>query len=258
MLFALYDYFHYRRRSGRYRRDINRDPMAAAWEGGIPDDILGLLSDGDILFFQTFDSVTSWGIMYGTSSLVSHVGFYFSGHRIGHAMPKKGVVLESISQYFKPNIRILPTTIPNKPASISPESFTARYEDIGYGYSIVTRKAINILLGRHWYYFRWKFFVDAAVALAFMDAPLLILLGYPILSWLVPLHFAVIIFNAVLWRIRPLSAYESGPLDGGAPVDAFRFVQAYDGGILGSAHAIGDQLPEGTAIFRKQESDSSH
>ena len=76
MIFAAYDYINYKKRTGPYGRSIKQSTMAMAWENGIPDSVIGVLEDGDPLFFLTFNSKTAWAIMYGTSSQVSHVGVY--------------------------------------------------------------------------------------------------------------------------------------------------------------------------------------
>ncbi len=240
MIFALYNYYHYKNRSGCYGRDLRNGPMSSAWENGIPDFVLNELEDGDILFFQTFNSISAWLIVYGTSSQVSHVGFYLKEKRIGHMVPPE-LTIEPIQNCFKENIRILPVKIGNaaikEGKKFNVESFLEEIENKNYGYKTVFIKALKILSGRHWYYFRWKFFGDISLLLLILDSPFLLFLNQPIFSFLIPVHFALILFNSVLWKYKPL-----GPdADNGAPVDGFRFVQAAGGMILGDAYAIRNQ-----------------
>src|ERR1700722_16680069 len=79
MLFALWDYLNYRRRSGRYAKELRGDHgdyMAGAWDNTLPPHVISMLEDFVLLAFETFEDFSSWAIMYGTSSLVSHVAMF--------------------------------------------------------------------------------------------------------------------------------------------------------------------------------------
>jgi hypothetical protein len=56
MVFALYDYLQYRRKAGRYERDINRSGslMGRGFDGSIPKELLARLKPGDIICVQNF------------------------------------------------------------------------------------------------------------------------------------------------------------------------------------------------------------
>jgi len=248
MIFALSDYYHYRRRSGRYARDIRAGPMAGAWENGIPPHVLAILSDFDALAFETFEFFGSWAIMYGTSSLISHVGMYKKPDQIVH-MTARGLIIEPINNVFGPNVRILPLAWPpDKTKTVTMDEAIRPYRETPYGWRVVRNKALKILSGRHWHYWRWRFFIDVALLLFVLDVPVRLVTGRFLLSWLVPAYLVVVLFNAVLWRFHPLRPDEKN----GAPADIVRLVLSNGGTAILDAYSLKGQ-DHGLPIYGPKE-----
>jgi hypothetical protein len=208
--------------------------MAGAWENGIPPHVLAMLNDFDALAFETFEFFGSWAIMYGTSSLVSHVGMYKKPDQVVH-MTAEGLTVEPIGNVFSPNIRVLPFVWPpGKERRITIDEAIFPFRDAPYGWAVVIKKELKILSARHWYYWRWRFFFDIALFLFLLDIPLRAITGHLVLSWLVIIYLAVVVFNAMLWRFRPLRP------DGksGAPVDIIRLVLENGGTAIMDAYSL--------------------
>jgi len=171
MLFALYDYSCYRRRTGKYSRDINRGGiMGRAFDGRIPDKALAKLSPGDFLFVETFAGIVSWLIMYLTSSRISHGAMYLGSNEIFHAT-LAGACKEDIGVLFNTNSRILPciTSMTDEQRKKIPSSVQS-LEGTPYGFDVVKEKGLRIISGRDWKHFRWKFFADIALIVLVLDA----------------------------------------------------------------------------------------
>jgi hypothetical protein len=204
MLFAAIDFFAYKRRSGRFSREHGTDLMCGAFESELPAGLVAHLEAGDLLLVGFFGWWASWLIMYLTSSQISHVAIYAGEGRIIDAT-LGGSQLSSIKSLFAPGTRIVACRVPipseRRP---SPQSFS-NYVGIPYGFQHVYRKALRILLGRDWPYFRWRFFVDTSLLFVVADLPFLILLRTPVFSWLVVLYLALIAFHAWLWPRRPFN-----------------------------------------------------
>ncbi len=227
MLCALLDYLSYRRRRGRFARTSASDPMCLGWEERLPDAVASRLADGDILLIETFGSFLSWLVMYFTSSQTSHVAIYCEGGRVSH-MTLSRLVIEPIENLYGPNIRILPGKV-NWPAKKEPmEQITSKYSDRPYGWYVIMRKAALILSGRHWYYFRWKFFLDISLTLVLFDACLYLLSGVAAMSILIPLYLLVIGINRIRWSRNPLKRTEHTM----APAEAVLFVMNTNGTFL--------------------------
>lgn len=251
MLYALYDYIAYKRRKGRFGNDLKYGIMASAWEGEIPSFVIDTLSDGDPLFFQTFNSFGAWLIMYGTNSQVSHVGIYAEGGRIFHMTPPRSVI-EPLQNCFHKDVRILPCKNGPTPKQGRPiEIYAAEMAGEPYGYAGVIMKALRILSGRDHQYFRWKFFLDVSLLFILIDIPIILLTKHPFLSYVLPAYLLLIVFNIIRKKYDPLSEEKMG-----APVDAFRFVEATGGYAVGHAYAVRGQAHD-APILRHESQMSS-
>ena len=205
MLFALYDYSCYRRRTGKYSRDINRGGiMGRAFDYRIPDKALAKLRPGDFLFVETFGWYVSWLIMYLTSSRVSHAALYLGSKKIMHAT-LAGVCKEDIDVLFNADSRILPciTSMTDEQRK-KVRSTVQKLEGIPYGFHVVKEKGLRIISGRDWTHFRWKFFADIALIVLVWDAPIYLVVGWPVLSWLIFLYLVLLAFNRLLSKLLPL------------------------------------------------------
>jgi hypothetical protein len=235
MLFGAFDYLRYRKRTGRFSRDPEYSVMAGAFEGSLSPQAIKVMQPGDVIFVQTLDRFVSWLIMYLTSSEVSHVAVYIGNEMIAHAVPG-GTRFESISALYGSNSRLLPGLWPTskeqrKDASEALRSFEGR----PYGYLAVLVKAVRILTGRDWPYFRWKFAGDIAILLAAADLPFIMLSsGSPHLLWLLLPYSALILFNAVLWCLWPLRLTEWT----GKPIDLMRALQASGGALAADLYSL--------------------
>lgn len=238
MLWALADYKHYKRKSGRFEHDCSKSIMGGAFEGELPETAVRILQPGDVLFVQTLGWPLSWSIMYLTSSEVSHVAFYIGNREISHAT-LSGVSTERIEALFDPNTRLLPCVwpMPDEKRLEVVQFLKEHCVGVPYGWLPVFVKAFRILAGRDWPYFRWKFFGDIALALIFLDLPLMFLTGHPIISWVIPAYLAVIGFNSVLWRFKPLKLSEWT----GKPIDILRMLQSQGGTFVFDAYSIEQQ-----------------
>lgn len=234
MLFALADCRRYRNRTGRFARDIHKSVMGGAFEGSLPDKAFELLSPGDVLLVQTLESPISWLIMYLTSSEISHAAFYLGNREIAHAT-LSGVRVEPIESLLDPNSRILPGILPI-PDDTRPEIVRAVQQYIGlpYGWIPALLKAIRILSGRDWAYFRWTFFADICMLLFVLDLPFLAAFHRAVITWLAPAYLATVTLNALRWRWKPLK------FDGwtAKPCDLLRFLESSGGSLMFDAYSI--------------------
>src|SRR5688500_18808636 len=108
MLFAAYDYLNFRRRSGRYARNIPDRISFLSWSQAIPEGVWRSFHPGTVIGTADFGSFASWAIMYGTSGFASHVATYVNAGHIVHLMPKTGVVFEPIDVLFGKKVRLYP------------------------------------------------------------------------------------------------------------------------------------------------------
>jgi hypothetical protein len=166
--------------------------------------------------------------MYLTSSQVSHIAFYAGNGKVFH-QTLGGPVFERIENLFSPSVRLLPIKMPklgDKPKLPLTEKDFESYFGMRYPIKLVIRKAINILSGRDWKYFRFKLFLDTLIVLAVLFGPMWVI------SPAVPLsvfgfYFALLLFNGVLAHFYPLPANDKH----GKPCDAlWQFPQI--GGVL--------------------------
>jgi hypothetical protein len=211
--------------------------MAGAWEGKMPDHVFRLLNDGDLLAFQNFGSVASWMIMYGSSSFVSHIGTYGEGGKIIHMTPPH-FVIEPIADTFHEDVRVLPIRMlpASKKHTNVERALRARVGE-PYGYTLVLRKAWNMVSGRYWPIFRWKFFFDVCLVVILLDLIILGLFGFWGVSWIAVAYLAVILFNRVRWHFDPVDLSEG---EHGYPEMAFHVAAAHGGIIVGDAYAAKD------------------
>jgi len=98
LIFALLDYWQYRRQRGRYAPAHFRVPnirlMSAA---NFPD--LYTFKPGDLFLLHTRGSVISWAVMYFTQSVWSHTGLFSGSGNILHATTS-GVIEEPFASHF--------------------------------------------------------------------------------------------------------------------------------------------------------------
>ncbi len=183
--------------------------MSGAWDNTLPPYVISMLEDFDLLAFETFEHFPSWAIMYGTSSLVSHVAMFAKPANVAH-MTGKGFTIEPIANVFNSNVRVLPVKI-NRPEHPLPtmEQATKEHHGLPYGWHVVRGKALKIISGRHYHYWRWKFFFDVAVVLLLLDLPIRLILGRFVFSWLILPYLCLVLFNLVRWRFQPLPLDEN-------------------------------------------------
>lgn len=199
--------------------------MALAWNCPLPEPLLNTLNTGDLLLFQCYDSISSWLIMYGTQSHVSHIGIFVKPGKVLHALPKTGSKLENLQNMYSNSTLILPLHLPEEIKATEAE-LDARYTGIPYGYYDIISKAVKIFTARLTPFFQWPLFFDFAILLFLIDALLYQSTGYWGCTALIPVHFAVIIFNIFRWQKRPLDLFAS---ENGAPCMGLLLAKALGG-----------------------------
>jgi len=209
MIFVLFDYIQYRRRAGRYQRDVNKSGslMGRGFDGKIPDELVSRLEPGDIICVQNFDWWVSWSIMYLTHWSISHVVFYLGNATIGH-MTLEGAVKEPIETLWKSEARFLPFIwfmTDEQRAKIEP-TMDAISDSVYYDVRVLVRKALRILSGRAWGAFRWTLFLDILFVAAVLDLLLTRFLAIPFFTLLLILYLALLIINRMRFWKEPLSA----------------------------------------------------
>lgn len=207
MVFALYDYVQYRRKRGRYIRDINKSGsfMGRGFDGSIPNELITLLKAGDIICVQSFDWWLSWFIMYLTSSSISHVAQYLGNGQIAH-MGLDGLAIEPVERLFRPQARFLPVIwffTPEERAKI-PGAVNSLKDDVYYDTRILLRKGLRILSGRAWQSYRWKFLLDIGFFILILDTLLYVALKSHVLLWLIPICLTILLLNWLRWLKRPV------------------------------------------------------
>jgi hypothetical protein len=173
MIFAAFDYAHYRRQTGRYTPNIGINIMAAGYIGAEFAEALPKINPGDLLVIETFDSFLAWLVLYFTSSHMSHLALYAGDEMIAHATTA-GVRLDPVSVLYNAKNRIVAFSIP--PAKIIKPFTPEIFKDLigqPYGWRAVVFKGRRILSGRDWNSFKWKFFADFALIYALTDVTIL-------------------------------------------------------------------------------------
>lgn len=222
MVFAAFDYWRFRYRTGHWARFAPHSAMGAAFLGVIPDDAVARLRPGDLIFCSYYGSWISWLISYLTSAEVSHVAVYTGDRTIAHST-LSGVVAEPIEGLFAPGARLLPccmqATHDERLAAVARASQALGWR---YGWHQVGRKAWNILSGRDAPAYRARFLGDIATTLLVLDAGLVVALGRSFALWALVAYVALVVINRLRWRIAPL------PWDGNyvKPVDVMFAVAA--------------------------------
>lgn len=211
--------------------------MGGAFENSLPDKVFDVLQTGDIFFVQTFGSVISWAIMYFTRSQVSHVAFYLRDRKIVHAT-LSGVVTEPVEVLFNSNTRILPCAWDdlNKHREGLEEMLTSStIDNFYYDWGLVVRKALRIIFGWDWYYFRWTFIVDAALLVLTLDLPFIVFFHSPVVSLLLPLYVLTVFVSRIFSKKLPPSQ--------GNPGEMLNFLYASgQGKFILDAYHVGQQL----------------
>lgn len=206
MLFALYDYLQYRKRSGRYEKDINKSGslMGQAFDGNIPEKILSLLNSGDIICIQNFGWWVSWLIMYLTSSSISHVTFYIGNRTITH-MTLDGLVKEPIEILYKPESRILPFIWfihADKRREIE-TTLNLMKDRVYYDKVLVLKKGLYIVSGRDWSLYRWTFLIDIVLTLIFLELLIFPFIKLPVFSFFIVVYLLILLINRIVWGKKP-------------------------------------------------------
>jgi hypothetical protein len=207
MFFALYDYIQYRKRSGRYEKDINKSGslMGRAYDGELPDSVFSKLRPGDIIFTAEFGWWVSWLIMYLTSSNVSHVAWYMGNRTIIHAT-LEGIIRAPVESLYSPDTRLLPCLwfIPDEKRKDIEPYIMENKERFYYDKILVLKKGLYIILGRDWSLFRWKFFFDISLFFILLDLVVFYLIEFPIFSFLSAAYLVLLIINRIIWIKRPV------------------------------------------------------
>ena len=217
MIFALIDYINYKHQKGRFSLKHGSDIMCGAFCGTIPDVLVETLEPGDPIFVGNFNWWLSWLIMFLTSSQVSHIVLYAGNHKVFH-QTLAGPALEPIEHLYSPYSRLLPFKLPElrgkrqKPLT---EEVVLAYRHIPYPTKQVLKKALNIITGRDWKYFRFKFATDALLVLLLATSPFSIM-RIPIFPVMSCMYIALLFFNRLLSCFHPLPADSSHgkPCDG--------------------------------------------
>jgi hypothetical protein len=173
--------------------------MCAAFEDRLPHKFIDLMVPGDGILIGSFNSWFSWLIMYLTNSQVSHCVLYVGEGQIAHAT-LDGVSIDTIDSLFKPRVRLLPFHLPmSEEARSKIKDILEKTVGTPYGMQHVFRKACLILSGRDWPFFRWRFFLDVVLFLALLDLPFFLLLGVPVLCWLIAPYLVLVGVNGIAW-----------------------------------------------------------
>jgi len=178
--------------------------MRHAFKGSIPEETVGRLRPGDWIFVQTLGCWVSWAIMYLTRSEFSHVAMYDGNGRVTHATTS-GVGTQPLTSMISQETLIVPCRLPQgDECPTRPSDAMARHLGKPFDWPLVVLKGLRIVLGREPVYFRASFFLDAAIVLAVLDIPLWLLVGRPVLLWVLPAYALVALVNLVVGRACPL------------------------------------------------------
>lgn len=237
MIFAAIDYCRYVRRKGRFSRDFRKSVMGGAFQGDYPVKAIAMMQTGDFFLVQTLNSRIAWLVMYLTSSEVSHVAMYAGNSEIIHAT-FGGVVKAPAQSLFTPNARVLPAKLEltDEVRADLPQS-NAKMLGHPYAWSVVFRKGLMILTGRDWGYFRWTFAADIALSILLLDVPLILALGFPVLSWLFLGYLITLVCNRIIWSFKPLKF----SAETGKPCDMLTVVKRSGGTLMFDAYNIAKQ-----------------
>lgn len=209
MIFAIFDYIQYRRRAGRYQRDINKSGslMGRSFNGKIPGEIIARLRPGDLICIQNFDWWVSWAIMYLTGSSISHVAFYLGDGVIGH-MTLDGAVKEPVERLWKSDARFLPFIwfMSDRQRQLIEASMDELSAVVYYDCWLLVRKALRILSGRAWGSFRWTLFADVVFSTALLDLVTVLVVGIPVFSALLVPYTLLLIVNRLRFTQEPVLA----------------------------------------------------
>lgn len=212
--------------------------MGAAFQGELPLNALEKLQPGDVLFVQRFDSWMSWVVMYLTKSEISHVAFYVGNNAVSHATVS-GVLTEPIESLYSENTRILPCIWPWPAKARAQILFTMQqnYSNTPYGWGVVAKKAMRIITGRDWRYFRWSFVIDFLLVLLALDIPVFLVAGHLFFSWLILAYLVVVGANWAISRYWPLPFNELT----GKPHELLEILLQQDSTLIFDAYQLSKQ-----------------
>ncbi len=171
MLFALFDYYQYRTRRGKYSAsNIERGGARLATSENFAD--ISSHRPGDVFFMHTMNSVISWLIMYFTDSMWSHVGIISQDDYVVDATTA-GVIEHPFSDYLDGQafLLIVDTKIADERRA---EALALVRSEIGtpYGWITVLRMGLDIVFGNR-KDTHPRIFADVLIALTLLSLPAL-------------------------------------------------------------------------------------
>lgn len=186
MIFSLVDLYNYKRRKGRYGQNAVGTFMTMGFENRVPAETIDMLEPGDALFTQRMDSLTSWAIMYFSSSEIDHGAVYIGDGRALH-MTLGGSKVHSINAIAS-GARILPIRFGRHPSEVPfdlPKDAKPKVYHPKFPISLLPTKlqfvwgGIRILVGLHPDRFRWHHIIDLLVLCFLIDVAALWFTKWP-------------------------------------------------------------------------------
>ncbi|MEO3864245.1 hypothetical protein [Rheinheimera fenheensis] len=157
MIFALLDYFKYKKRIGKYSDESLRNiGLKKASVSEFPN--WKNIPFGEILFVHTANSSLSWVIMYFTNSVLSHTAIIY-GNGIVHDTTTDGVLRHSLENYFYGESYIEFRTLPSNRTPEEMRAFLDSTLGHGYNWTGVFFLAFHIAIANT-PDFSWRLFFD--------------------------------------------------------------------------------------------------
>jgi len=210
MLFALFDYIQFARRTGRYGPNQNSN-MAIAFEGPPPSEALADMLPADLFFTQRLDDWFSWAMMYFSSSSVDHCGIYVGDGKVVHqtfrgvkehrldfvAEGARFLVVRLDTRSFERVDKKKEDEEPEHPDGMPKLSLYQRFPPRAQ----LTWVAVKIVLGFYPERFRWKFLGDVGMMAALLDAGTIWFSGFPYALTIAAVLAVIAAGNQLRWRI---------------------------------------------------------
>lgn len=212
MMFALVDYFMYRKQRGRY---ADASLRAQGWMLASQENIQRVIAKGSVgQYFCLHPRVStiSWAIMYlQGQETASHVGTIVENGYIVEALVSSGVVKRAFDVYADGRSYFIVSNLPlteDKQAGIA--AAAEKYIGAPYGFMTLARLAVSTFFGwDRWHKGNYFLHGDVLIALLGISVPSLWVSSWPRIGWYAIAFYILAILTGRIRRLKHVRRQQS-------------------------------------------------